>query len=152
MRIQRLNHSVYKLEYHLVWGTKYRAKILKPYVKEKLLKSFQQTEFLYPTLHILKVNIAEDHVHLIVEIAPSVSIAAMVQKLKNHSSLNLKRKFKYIREMDDGCGIWSMGYFVSSVGLNEKVIAKYVANQDKHDRPKNISFEFSWDPKWNLGR
>ncbi len=143
MRIQRLNHSVYKLEYHLVWGTKYRAKILKPYVKKKLLDSFQQTEFLYPTLHILKVNMAEDHVHLIVEIAPSVSIATMVQKLKSHSSMELKRKFKYIREMDDGCGVWSVGYFVSSVGLNERVIAKYVANQDKHDRPRNASFEFS---------
>ena len=63
MRIQRLNHSVYQLEYRLVWGTKYRTKILKPYVKKKLLDGFQQTEFLYPTLHIVRVNMAEDHVH-----------------------------------------------------------------------------------------
>lgn len=79
MRILRLNHSVYQLEYHLVWGTKYRMKLLKPYVKKTLLPSFGKTEFLYPTLHIAKVNTAEDHVHMMVEIAPSVSIAAMVQ-------------------------------------------------------------------------
>ena len=143
MRILRLNHSVYQLEYHIVWGTKYRMKILKPYVKKKLLESFQKTEFLYPTLHIAKANVWEDHVHLLVEIAQSVPIAAMVQKLKAHSSIELKRQFKFIRETDDGSGIWSVGYFASSIGLNEKMIEKYITNQDKHDRPKNARLGFS---------
>lgn len=143
MRIQRLNHSVYQLEYHLVWGTKYRRHFLKPYVKKALLTSFQKTQFLFPTLHIVKVSAGEDHVHLIVEVAPSVSIAAMVQKLKAHSSLDLKRAFKFIREADDGSGVWSVGYFVSSIGLNEKVIERYLTNQDKHDRPRNARLGFS---------
>ena len=143
MRILRLNHSVYQIEYHMVWGTKYRRKILKTYVKKTLLDSFQKTEFLYPTLHIAKVNTGEDHVHLILEIAPSVSIAAMVQKLKAHSSLELKRKFKFIREMDDGSGIWSVGYFASTIGLNEQMIERYIDNQDKRDRPKNARLGFS---------
>ena len=98
-------------------------KLLKPYVKKKLLESFQKTEFLYPTLHIVKANIADDHVHMIAEVAPSVSIASMVQKLKAHASLELKRNFKFIREADDGSGIWSVGYFASSIGLNEKMSA-----------------------------
>ena len=143
MRIQRLNHSVYQLEYHIVWGTKYRMKLLKPYVKNKLLESFQKTEFLYPTLHIVKANIGEDHVHLLAEVAPSVSIAAMVQKLKAHSSRELKYSFKFIREADDGSGVWSVGYFASSIGLNEKQIEKYIDYQDKHDRPKNAKLGFS---------
>ena len=143
MRIQRLNHSVYQLEYHVVWGTKYRRKLLKPYVKKQLMQSFQKTEFLYPTLHIAKANIGEDHVHLLVEIAPNVAIAAMVQKLKSYSSSELKRSFKFIRDMDDGSGIWSVGYFVSSVGLNEMMIAKYIDNQDKRDRPKTARLGFS---------
>jgi putative transposase len=143
MRIQRLNHSVYQLEYHIVWGTKYRRKILKPYVKKRLLESFQKTEFLYPTLHIVKANVGEDHVHLLAEISPSVSIAAMVQKLKAHSSIELKRSFKFIKDMDDGSGIWSVGYFASSIGLNEKQIERYIDNQDKHDRPKNARLGFS---------
>jgi putative transposase len=118
-------------------------KLLKPYVKKALLASFQKTEFLYPTLHVAKVNTGEDHVHLLVEIAPSVSIAAMVQKLKTHSSMELKRTFKFIRDADDGSGIWSVGYFVSSIGLNEKMIERYIASQDKHDRPKQARFGFS---------
>jgi putative transposase len=136
MRIRRLNHSVYQLEYHLVWGTKYRRKILKSYVKGKLLESFQKTQFLYPTLHIVKANVAEDHVHLLAEVAPAVSIAAMVQKLKAHSSIELKKHFKFIKDMDDGSGIWS-------VGLNEKMIERYIENQDKKDRPGNARIEFS---------
>ena len=143
MRILRLNHSVYQIEYHIVWGTKYRRKILKPYVKQVLLNSFQKTEFLYPTLHIVKVNSMDDHVHLILEVAPSVSVAAMVQKLKAHSSRDLKLSFKFIREMDDGSGIWSVGYFCSTIGLNEQMIEKYIANQDKRDRPGNARLGFS---------
>lgn len=143
MRILRLNHSVYQLEYHIVWGTKYRMKLLKPYVKKTVLASFKKTEFLYPTLHIVKVNMADDHVHILVEIAPSVSIAAMVQKLKAHSSMELKKYHKFIREAGDGSGVWSVGYFTSSIGLNEKMIERYIANQDKHDRPKNAHLGFS---------
>jgi putative transposase len=143
MRIRKLNHSVYQLEYHIVWGTKYRTKILKPYVKKKLLESFKKTEFLYPTLNIAKANIGEDHVHLLAEIAPSVSIAAMVQKLKAHSSKELKLSFKFIREIDDGSGIWSVGYFASSIGLNEKMVKRYIDMQDKQDRPRSIRLEFS---------
>ncbi len=143
MRILRLNHSVYQLEYHIVWGTKYRRKILKPYVKSTLQNSFKKTEFLYPTLHIVKLNIQEDHVHLLAEIAPSVSIAAMVQKLKAHSSTELKKRFKFIKEMDDGSGVWSVGYFASSIGINEHTINNYIANQNKRDRPTNARLGFS---------
>ncbi len=143
MRIQRLNHSVYQLEYHIVWGTKYRMKLLKPYVRKELLVSFEHTEFLYPTLHIVKANMRDDHVHIMIEVSPSVSISAMVQKLKAHSSMELKRKFKFIREADDSSGIWSIGYFVSSIGLNEQMIERYIANQDKHDRPQNARLGFS---------
>lgn len=143
MRIQRLNHSVYQHEYHIVWGTKYRMKLLKLYVRKELLVSFEHTEFLYPTLHIVKANMQDDHVHMLVEIAPSVSISAMVQKLKSHSSMELKRKFKFIREADDGSGIWSVGFFSSTIGLNERMIERYIANQDKHDRPRNARLGFS---------
>ena len=143
MRIQTLNHSIYQLLYHVVWGTKYRRKILKPYTKAILLESFQKTEFLYPTLHVVKANMKDNHVHLLLEIAPSVSIAAIVQKLKAHSSTDLKKRFKYIRDMDDGSGVWSVGYFVSSVGINEEQIEKYIDYQDKRDRPKTAHLGFS---------
>jgi putative transposase len=134
MRTRSLNHSTYKLQYHLVWGTKYRRKWLKPYVKAALKKSLYETVKKYPTLFIQAVNTDEDHVHLQIEIPPNIAIADAVQKLKGISSMAIRKEFKFIREMYlEKDGIWSVGYFVSSVGLNEASIKRYIEWQDKKD-------------------
>ena len=137
MRIQSLNHSTYKLQYHLVWGTKYRKKWLKEYVKQELLKSLYSTAKKYPTLWIESVNTDEDHVHLQIEIPPNIAISDAVQKMKARSSSHLRKKFKFIREIYlEKDGIWSVGYFVSSIGINEKEIKRYIQWQDKRDVPQ----------------
>lgn len=137
MRIRSLNHSTYQHQYHIVWGTKYRRKYLKDYVKRELLHSFYDTVKKYPTIYIQAVNTDEDHVHLQIEIAPSTPVAAAVQKLKQYSSGHLKQKFKFIREMYIDGGIWSVGYFSSTIGLNEQQIKRYIEYQGKRDMPQN---------------
>lgn len=138
MQTRSLNHSAYKLQYHLVWGTKYRRKWLKPYVKTALKKSLYATTKKYPTLFIKALNTDQDHVHLQVEIPPNIAISDAVQKLKSASSMALRKEFKFIREMYlEKDGIWSVGYFVSSVGLNEEAIKRYIDWQDrKESRPQ----------------
>jgi putative transposase len=142
MRIQSLNHSTYQHQYHIVWGTKYRRKYLKPYVKSELLESLYKTVEKYPTLHIHAVNVDEDHVHIQIEIAPDLTVAAVIQKLKAHSSIHLKSKFKFIKNMYLDGSIWSVGYFSSTIGLNEQQIKKYIDKQGEQDYPKQVSFEF----------
>ena len=140
MRVQSLNHSMYELQYHIVWGTKYRRKWLKEYVKPELLKSFFEAVKKYPTLHIETVNTDQDHVHLQIEIPPNISIADAVRILKTHSSLKLQKKFKFIREMYlEKDGIWSVGYFVSSIGLNEGQIRKYIEHQGEQEKPQTVT-------------
>jgi putative transposase len=137
MKTKHLNHSTYRLQYHVVWCTKYRRKWLKDYVKIELIKSFYQTCKKYPTLFILTINTSEDHVHLQIEIPPNITISDAVQKLKGASSMAIRKKFKFIREIYlEKDGIWSVGYFVSSVGLNEKQVKKYIEWQDKKDLPQ----------------
>ena len=137
MRIRHLNHSTYKLQYHVVWGTKYRYKYLKPYVKADMLKSFYETVKKYPTLYITNVNTDEDHVHMQIEIPPNIAISDAVQKLKSRSSYYLRKKYKFIREMYlEKDGIWSVGYFVSSIGLNEDQIKRYIDWQGKKEKPQ----------------
>ena len=134
MQTRSLNHSTYKLQYHIVWGTKYRRKWLKPYVKAALKKSLYETCKKYPTLFIQAVNTDEDHVHIQMEIPPSIAIADAVQKLKGISSMALRKEFAFIRKMYlEKDGIWSVGYFVSSVGLNEGAIKRYIEWQDKKE-------------------
>src|SRR5882724_11851740 len=89
MKTKHLNHSTYKLQYHIVWGTKYRYQWLKPYVTVVLKQSFIDICKKYPTLFIQAMNTDQDHVHIQIEIPPSISVADVVQKLKGSSSLLL---------------------------------------------------------------
>ena len=75
--------------------------------------------------------------HLQIEIPPNLTIAAVVQKLKIESSIRLKKRFRFIREMYLDGSIWSVGYFVSTIGLNEKAIKRYITWQGKKDIPVN---------------
>ena len=134
MRTRHLNHSTYKLQYHVVWGTKYRRKWLKDYFKIELLKSLAETCKKYPTLSLEAMNTDADHVHLQIEIPPSIAIADAVRVLKGASSVAIRKCFKFIREMYlEKDGIWSVGYFVSSIGLNEGQIRRYLEWQGKKE-------------------
>ena len=105
MKTKHLNHSTYKLQYHIVWGTKYRRGWL--------------------------------HVHVQIEIPPNIAISDAVQLLKGASSHIIRKKFKFIREMYlEKDGIWSVGYFVSSVGLNEATVKKYIEWQSRKEKPQ----------------
>lgn len=132
-----MNHSTYQHQYHIVWGTKYRRKFLKPYVLIELKRSFFITIKKYPTLWIESMNTDEDHVHLQIEIPPNIALSDAVSKLKSASSRHLRSKFKFIREMYlEKDGIWSVGYFSSTVGLNEEKVRKYIEWQDRKDKPQ----------------
>ena len=137
MRTMHLNHSTYKLQYHIVWGTKYRKKWLKDYVRTDLRKSFQETCQKYSTLHITETNTDQDHVHIQIEVPPSIPISDAVRVLKGNSSIALRKKYKFIREMYlEKDGIWSVGYFVSSVGLDEQAVKKYIEYQGRKEKPQ----------------
>jgi putative transposase len=137
MRTRHLNHSTYQHQYHVVWGTKGRRKILKDYVLPELKKSLFEVAEKYPTLWIELCNIDEDHIHVQIEIPPNIAVADAISKLKSASSQRLRKKFKFIREIYlEKDGIWSVGYFSSTVGLNEETIRRYIKWQGKKDTPQ----------------
>jgi putative transposase len=139
MRIRKLNHSTYEHQYHIVWATKYRRKILKPYVFIELKKILYATVKKYPTLWIESLNVDEDHIHIQIEISPNIAVSDAVGKLKSASSRYLRSKFKFIREIYmEKDGIWSVGYFSSTIGLNETRIKRYIEWQGKKDNPQNF--------------
>lgn len=143
MRTRSLAHSVYQHQYHLVWGTKYRRKYLTRYVKEEFLTLLYTLVGKYPTLYIQAVNTGSDHVHLQIEIPPDISVSRVVQRIKAHTSLHLKKKFKFIRKTYLDNSIWSVGYFSSTIGLNETQVKFYIAHQAKQNKPRQFRFVFS---------
>lgn len=113
---------------------------MKPYVKSELLKSLYDTIEKYPTLHILAVNTDQDNVHLQIEIPPNIAVSDAVQHLKANASVHLRRTFPFIREMYlDKDGIWGVGYFSSTIGLNEGQIRKYIEWQGKKEKPQTVT-------------
>jgi len=143
MRIRKLNHSVYQLQYHIVWGTKYRRKVLKPYVRTELIKSMYKVLRKCPDWYLHEINTGDDHVHILLELPPKYTISFAIKQFKSHSNTSIKKHFKFIREIYLGRSMWSVGYFVSSVGLNEEQIRKYIRKQSKYELPKDITNEFS---------
>jgi len=88
----------------------------------------------YPEIEYRERSIQDDHVHLVISIPPKFSIAKVVQIIKANTGKALKDKFPFLRQRYYGRGgIWSIGYFVSTVGLDEKMIKRYVQYQEKED-------------------
>ena len=134
MRTRSLNHSTYQHQYHVVWGTRARRKFLKPYVHEYFLMELKKVIAKYPTIYLISVNTNEDHVHLQIEIPPNIEVSTAIQRLKSETSKKIRKKFKFIDRMYLEKGIWSVGYFSSTVGLNEEQIKKYIEYQQKRDQ------------------
>ena len=111
---------------------KYRYKLTKGGIAkycEKVFKGVVSRN--YEDVTIEEVNILEDHVHLLLVIPPKYSISAIIGTIKRLSSKQMRQKFEYLRT--GRTAMWSIGYYVSSVGLNETVVRDYVKYQQKQD-------------------
>lgn len=84
----------------------------------------------YPDVYISELNILSDHIHALIEIPPKYAVSKIIGYLKGRTSLQLRKTFEFIRRNP---GTWSDGYFVSSVGMNESVIRKYIKFQQEQD-------------------
>lgn len=134
MRFWKQAHSVYQCQYHVVLPTKYRRKVFNEgvfaYFEDKLKEIYKY----YPELKFEKVNHDHDHVHFLVSIPPKMSVGSVIRIIKANTSRSLKGQFPFLKEVYWGTdGIWSDGYCVSTVGLNEAMIKKYIENQGKED-------------------
>ena len=118
----------------MVWIPRYRYKVLVKGVDEYLLKKMDEIRKNYPEIEYVQRNIQPDHIHLVLSFPPKYSIAKVVQIIKSNTGKAMWEKFDFLRKRYYGRGgIWSAGYFVSTVGLDEKMIEKYVQYQEKED-------------------
>ena len=129
-----LSHCVYFCDYHIVIVTKYRKGIFNEGIFAYLkLKLAEITEH-YPLVKIKKVNHDVDHLHLLISIPPTMSVGKAVGLIKQNTSRELKQKFPFIKQVYWGTeAVWSEGYFVTSVGVDEEVIKKYIEEQGRKD-------------------
>jgi putative transposase len=127
-------HTVYRTEYHVVWILKYRRRILNPGVKEYLERLWPKILKEMPGVEIVEQNIQVDHIHTIMIIPPKYSVSDVIGRIKCKSASRLRKQFIWLeKEYWKENIVWSPGYFVSTVGLNEVAIIKYVKWQEAQD-------------------
>ena len=120
--------------YHVVWIPRYRYNVLVDGVDEYLKIKMDEVRKLVPEIEYLERNIQSDHVHIVISFPPKYSIAKVVRIIKQNTGRALYEKFEFIRKRYRGRGgIWSVGYFVSTMGLDEKTILEYVKHQERED-------------------
>ena len=128
-------HATYYCRYHLVFNTKYRRRILKPGIAVYCKAVMRRITRIFPDVAILEINSDEDHVHLFVSIPPKYTVSEVVGRMKGGSARALRRKFKFLENVYYGAdGIWSDGYFVSTVGCVEATIQRYIQRQGQEDK------------------
>ena len=127
-------HVQYDIEYHIVWTTKYRYKVLENKIAERARQIIRQG-CNSMNVTIIKGSIGKEHVHLLVSVPPSLSVSKLVQQLKGKTSRTLQMEFKNLRKRYWGQHLWSTGYFCRSIGtVTRDIIKEYIENQeDEYD-------------------
>ncbi len=138
MEYRRGAHTVFNLEYHIVWSTKYRYKIMRGEVGIRLRDLLRQT-CMSKDAKILQGSVSSDHVHMLVSCPPTIAPAKLVQALKGRSSRMLQQEFPHLKKRYWGRHIWGRGYFICTVGqVTEDMIKQYISDQEEEEAPESF--------------
>jgi putative transposase len=133
-RFRKLTQTIWCCQYHFVWSTKYRFKILTGKVAqevERCVRAFSEQQ----DCEIIEINIQVDHVHLIVMIPPKIRVSAFMGAIKGRTAIRIFNKFRKLKQKPYwGNHFWSRGYCVDTIGLDSEMIRKYVKYQDDKDK------------------
>ena len=133
-RFKKLSHTIYECKYHSGICPKYRFRIFKgelaEYTKQQIYILCGQKEL----LEVLELNMQEDHIHLVMSIAPKCSLSSVMGFLKGKLSLRLFQRYEKLGKRYWGRHLWARGCCVSTVGLNEQQIREYVRWQEKKEK------------------
>ena len=133
-RFRKLSHSIYECKYHIVFCPKYRYRILADeigtYMSQQIYQLLHQKE----DIEVLELNVRPDHIHLVVSIAPKYAISSIMGYLKGKLAIRLFERYERLGRKYWGRHLWSRGYCVSTVGIDEEKIRKYVQWQEKKER------------------
>ena len=128
-----LSHTKWMCKYHIVFTPKYRRKAIYNQVRKDLIQIIQRL-YSYKGIEIIEGHMMPDHVHMLVLIPPKYSVSSIMGYLKGKSALMIFEKHANLKYKYGNRKFWAEGYYVSTVGLNEATVAKYIREQEKHDQ------------------
>ena len=131
-RSNSLSHTKWMCKYHIIFAPKYRRKVIYNEYKKSIGEILRKLCG-YKGVEIIEGHLMPDHVHMLVSIPPKISVSSFMGYLKGKSALMIFDKHANLKYKYGNRHFWSVGYYVSTVGLNEATIQKYIAEQEKQD-------------------
>ena len=128
-----LAHTKWNCKYHIVFAPKYRRQILYGGMKKEVGKILREL-CEWKQVTIVEAEVCVDHIHMLVEIPPKMSVSSFVGFLKGKSSLLIHERHGNLKYKYENRSFWCRGYYVDTVGKNTKKIAEYIQNQLKEDQ------------------
>ena len=127
-----LTHTKWMCKYHIVFTPKYRRKIIYNQYKASIAEILRQL-CQYKGVEIIEGKLMPDHIHMLVSIPPKTSVSSFMGYLKGKSALMIFDKHANLKYKFGNRHFWAEGYYVSTVGLNEATIRKYIQDQERDD-------------------
>ena len=130
--IQSLSHSKWRCKYHIVFAPKYRRKEIYGKIKADIgviLRELCKQK----NVEIIEAEACPDHIHMLISIPPSLSVAQFMGFLKGKSSLMIFDRHANLKYKYGSRHFWCRGYYVDTVGRNKTAIAEYIKNQLQED-------------------
>ena len=144
--IKYLEHSTYRCQYHIVFAPKYRRKVIYGQLRAdigKILRKLCEER----KVELIEGELCPDHIHMLVSISPYLSVSQFVGYLKSKSALMIFDRHAHLKYKYGRRNFWARGYFVDTVGKNEKIIREYIRNQLQEDYVADqVSMEEYIDP------
>ncbi|QXF33315.1 IS200/IS605 family transposase [Photorhabdus luminescens] len=135
------SHTVFQIEYHFVWVTKYRHKVLIGEVAIRVRELVRQTCEAFE-IRILKGVVSKDHVHILVSSPPTLSPSEIMRRLKGRTASKLFEEFSHLKKRYWGQHFWGRGYFCATVGqLTEEMIKAYLEHHFEPNPDDNFRID-----------
>ena len=131
---KKLSHSIYLCKYHIVFCPKYRYRVLHDDVAKYVEREIYDLCGQKAGVEVLEANVQADHVHLVLSIPPKYAISKVMGYLKGKLAIRVFARYGHLKKRYWGNHLWSRGYCVSTVGLDEEKIRKYVKWQEEKEK------------------
>ena len=128
-----LAHTKWVCKYHIVFTPKYRRKIIYYELREDIQKIIKDL-YKWKGVEIIEGHMMPDHIHLLVEIPPKMSVSQFMGYLKGKSAMMIFNNHANLKYKFGNRNFWATGCYVSTVGLNTATIQKYIREQEKQDQ------------------
>ena len=128
-----LVYTRWMCKYHIVFTPKYRRKIIYNKLRRDIVQIIKDL-CKWKGIEIIEGKAMPDHIHILVKIPPKMSISNFMGYLKGKSAMMIFARHGNLKYKFGNNNFWSTGYYVSTVGLNEATIAKYIKEQDTYDK------------------